>query len=192
MCLSGLDFHKKRKKRRKNAFFVWFGLKRGKKIIGGYKRFFYFFLNKSLIFIRNVCKKMSQLSGEGGGWGPKKSALNDQKWHNCHQYAISTKVPAVRQQKCPLSPRKYPFCKKKCRFRPKSALSVQKKCPFSTLLRALLKTGPACPSDLPVPMSMKAPKWILLISIIIVEGKNQTIGHIWICNTNDIFITNDK
>ena len=104
------------------------------------------------------------------------------------------------QQKCPLFVNKSALSvqestlsvKKKCRFRPKSALSVQKKCPFSTLLRALLKTGPACPSDLPVPMSMKAPKWILLISIIIVEGKNQTIGHIWICNTNDIFITNDK
>ena len=164
-----------------------------KKIIGGYKRFFYFFFKqKSYFYSKRVQKNEPIVRGRGGGWGPKKSALNDQKWHNCHQYAISTKVPALRQQKCPLSPRKYPFCKKKCRFRPKSALSVQKKCPFSTLLRALLKTGPACPSDLPVPMSMKAPKWILLISIIIVEGKNQTIGHIWICNTNDIFITNDK
>ena len=33
----------------------------------------------------------------------------------------------------------------------KSVLSVQKKCPFSPLLSALLKTAP-CPSDLPAPL----------------------------------------
>ena len=106
------------------------------------KIFFFFFLKqKPYFYSKRVQKNEPIVRGRGRGVGPKKSALNDQKWHNCHQYAISTKVPALRQQKCPLSPRKYPFCKKKCRFRPKSALSVQKKCPFSSLYSV------TCPSE---------------------------------------------
>ena len=102
---------------------------------------------------------MSQLSGEGGGDGGQRKVPS-----MTESDITVTNMPS--QQKCPLFVNKSALSvqestlsvKKKCRFRPKSALSVQKKCPFSTLLRALLKTVPACPSDLPVPMSMKAPK----------------------------------
>ena len=68
--------------------------------------------------------------------GPKKSALNYQKWPNCHQYCH------LNHQKCPLSQQKcplifWPFSQKnKCFFSQKKCSFSPKKVPFSSLLSA--------------------------------------------------------
>ena len=79
-----------------------------------------------------------------GQRGPKKSALNDQRWPNCHQYChLSQQKCPLSQQSCPLSPLKCHFSQQQCHFAisvQKDAFSVQKM-PFQSVVKsALLKT----------------------------------------------------